>query len=180
MAAAEASLCFFAVLQRLFTCKTMMPMSTCDAIPWDRLVRGIECPLCDLSRKQIVGELPSGYVEFVADADFIGYCILVHRRHVVELFELSAEEQCEFITDVTHVAKCLADLLKPDKINYEILGNAVPHLHCHIFPRYLSDGYWGGPIWWRPIEKRRWLSEPEAASLAGRIRSALAAGPVNP
>ncbi len=25
------------------------------------------------------------------------------------------------------------------KMNFQLLGNAVPHLHCHILPRYYGD-----------------------------------------
>jgi diadenosine tetraphosphate (Ap4A) HIT family hydrolase len=28
-----------------------------------------------------------------------------------------------------------------------LLGNAEPHLHWHIIPRYLNDPAWGHPIW---------------------------------
>ena len=32
------------------------------------------------------------------------------------------------------------------EVNYEIHGNTVPHLHVHIFPRYIGDPFEGGPI----------------------------------
>ncbi len=32
------------------------------------------------------------------------------------------------------------------KINDEIHGNAEPHLHLHLFPRYLDDPFPGAPI----------------------------------
>ncbi len=31
-------------------------------------------------------------------------------------------------------------------MNYQILGNAVPHLHCHIVPRYFGDPAPGRPL----------------------------------
>ena len=40
-----------------------------------------------------------------------------------------------------------------DKMNYELLGNAMPHLHWHLVPRYVTDPMWGRPIW--PGSKRR-------------------------
>ena len=32
------------------------------------------------------------------------------------------------------------------KLNHEIHGNTVPHLHVHIFPRYVGDAFEGRPI----------------------------------
>jgi len=32
------------------------------------------------------------------------------------------------------------------KINYEIHGNSIPHLHMHFFPRYRGDQFEGGSI----------------------------------
>ena len=38
-------------------------------------------------------------------------------------------------------AKALADLFDPVKMNYEIHGNTLPHLHLHLYPRYKDDPY---------------------------------------
>lgn len=32
------------------------------------------------------------------------------------------------------------------KINYEIHGNSIPHLHMHFFPHYRGDQFEGGSI----------------------------------
>lgn len=34
----------------------------------------------------------------------------------------------------------------PLKMNYETLGNTVPHLHTHLIPRYVADPNPGGPF----------------------------------
>jgi diadenosine tetraphosphate (Ap4A) HIT family hydrolase len=36
---------------------------------------------------------------------------------------------------------------RPHKLNYELLGNQVPHLHWHLFPRYLDDPDRLHPVW---------------------------------
>jgi len=37
------------------------------------------------------------------------------------------------------VAKAVDDRYRPAKLNLQILGNTVPHLHTHVIPRYASD-----------------------------------------
>jgi diadenosine tetraphosphate (Ap4A) HIT family hydrolase len=48
--------------------------------------------------------------------------------------------------DVQKVAKALKEISGAVKINIEQHGNTIPHLHFHIFPRYLDDLHAGKPI----------------------------------
>ena len=43
-------------------------------------------------------------------------------------------------------ARALSDLFRPSKMNYEIHGNTIPHLHMHLYPRFAGDPYEGRPI----------------------------------
>ena len=71
---------------------------------------------------------------------------VVAKRHVVEPFELPASSGFAFWRDVLLVAKALADLFSPVKMNYEIHGNTIPHLHVHLYPRFHADPFVGRPI----------------------------------
>jgi diadenosine tetraphosphate (Ap4A) HIT family hydrolase len=76
-----------------------------------------------------------------------GYTIVVWRgRHVAEPTELSDEEASAYWREVLHVARALEKHLKPVKVNYNVLGNALPHLHTHIVPRYAVDPKPGWPF----------------------------------
>ena len=44
----------------------------------------------------------------------------------------------------------LRELLSPDKINLASLGNAVPHLHWHVIPRWRDDRHFPKSIWAAP------------------------------
>ncbi len=44
------------------------------------------------------------------------------------------------------VAKALQRCYQPLKMNYETLGNVVPHLHTHLVPRYEDDAAAGQPF----------------------------------
>jgi diadenosine tetraphosphate (Ap4A) HIT family hydrolase len=67
-----------------------------------------------------------------------GYVCVVARRHVVEPFELSPDEQASFWFDSMLVAKAVAGVVDPVKMNYEIHGNTLPHLHLHLVPRQVA------------------------------------------
>ncbi len=72
-----------------------------------------------------------------------GYCILIGRVHVLELHELSPEARETFVHDVARVGRAIQNLRGAAKMNVQFLGNGVPHLHAHIFPRYLTDPDFG-------------------------------------
>ena len=48
--------------------------------------------------------------------------------------------------DLQRVSKALHAITGAVKLNYEIHGNTIPHLHVHLFPRYKGDPFEGGPI----------------------------------
>ena len=80
------------------------------------------------------------------DAPMRGYAWLPFRRHVIELHDLSDEEGAAFMRDIQRVSQAIASATGAIKLNYEIHGNTVPHLHLHVFPRYVGDPFEGGPI----------------------------------
>lgn len=141
---------------------------------WDKLVSGEHCPLCDnpSNGKEMVldGNVTWGYLQ--RSASFRGYCVLVLKRHAVELDDLSPEERSALIEDIARVAHAVRVVCKPAKLNYEILGNIVPHVHAHIIPRYAGDPGWGWPAWDMLPDKES-LSPDEYAQLAEDLRQAV-------
>jgi hypothetical protein len=51
-----------------------------------------------------------------------------------------------FMRDAQRVSKSLSAATGAVKLNYEIHGNSLPHLHMHFFPRYRGDRFEGRPI----------------------------------
>jgi len=70
------------------------------------------------------------------------------------------------------VARALENLLHPTKMNYEILGNTIPHLHVRLFPRFLGDPFEGGPI--NPVRVRFRRSPRQIDPIRRAIRGAAA------
>ena len=116
----------------------------------------IQCPLCnkwEVEPEFRVVELERSYVLLNQDQFFPGYCFVIAKDHVTELFHLDRAERMIIIEEVTVVAAALADVFRPDKMNYELLGNMVPHMHWHLVPRFRSDPLWPRPIWSGPHQE---------------------------
>jgi diadenosine tetraphosphate (Ap4A) HIT family hydrolase len=86
-----------------------------------------------------VAELPASWVSAAPRAPLPGYACVVCKRHVVEPYELAAEDGAAFWADAMTAARVLAELYEPVKMNYEIHGNVIPHLHLHLYPRFIGD-----------------------------------------
>jgi diadenosine tetraphosphate (Ap4A) HIT family hydrolase len=82
-----------------------------------------------------------------------GYACLVFKRHVVELHDLSEDEGAAFMRDVRLLSAAVQRVTGAVKLNYEVHGNTVPHLHMHFYPRYPGDPFESGPINPRMVDK---------------------------
>jgi diadenosine tetraphosphate (Ap4A) HIT family hydrolase len=92
---------------------------------------------------------------------FTGYCLLVSRKHASELSELGTD-RAAFLEEMATLAGAIEACFQPHKLNYELLGNQVPHLHWHLFPRSAADPDRLRPVWFAlekadtdPAEKQR-------------------------
>lgn len=122
-----------------------------DAEMWRGLVDGSRCPICLRGKpSDVLAELSASWVTGGRAAPLPGYVAIVSKRHVIEPFELSVQEQMPFWQDAMRAARALVGLFKPIKMNYEIHGNTVPHLHMHLYPRTMDD-----PFADRPIDPRK-------------------------
>ncbi len=113
-----------------------------------------DCPLCqkltglrNVPADDVVWEFPRS-VAFLGPWQYYrGYCVLVSRQHAAELFELDQEERRGYLDEMCLLARAIGDCFRPWKLNYELLGNQVPHLHWHIFPRSREDPDRLQPVW---------------------------------
>ncbi|HKT43571.1 MAG TPA: HIT family protein [Gaiellaceae bacterium] len=99
----------------------------------------MDCPICARGEPLgIVAELDATWVTTDPDPPVPGYVCVVSKRHVVEPYELPADEMDAFWRECMRVAHAVAELLQPAKMNYEIHGNTLPHLHMHLYPRNIA------------------------------------------
>lgn len=150
-----------------------------DAAAWARRLGGEGCALCPELARPVEGDpacvavLASGRVRLEDDAAFLGYCVLVFRRHAAELHELSRDERAALLDDKVRLSAAVLAVCRPAKLNYAILGNQQPHLHVHVIPRYPDDGYWGRSPWARPEGERRPLPAGEFTALRAALAERL-------
>ena len=126
------------------------------------------CPMCSkwgAEPELRIAELEHSYVTLNRDQFFPGYCFVFAKHHVTELFHLEQPVRSGIMEEVNRVAAALHALFTPTKINYELLGNMVPHMHWHLVPRLTSDPLWPRPIWSEPHDP----VELTPAEYAGRI-----------
>lgn len=146
---------------------------------WDALVRGEGCPACaEVTSSEpenehgfYVTDLELSRLRLAANQFVTGYCVLICHRHVREPYELSKQDRSLFFDDLMRVGWALERVFNPVKMNFTILGNAVPHLHAHILPRYYGDPAPNHPI--DPNADQVLIEREECAQRIDLIRSAL-------
>ena len=94
-----------------------------------------------------IADLELSKVYLHDDQFFLGWTVVVFQRHATELFQLAPTERFQLIEEVSRVAKTVAEIYQAQKINYELLGNKLPHIHWHIIPRLANDPAPLEPVW---------------------------------
>lgn len=121
------------------------------------------CPFCHLpqSRVWLTSTFSLAFFDGYPVAE--GHSLVIPRRHVASLFELSAEEFADAWVLVTRVRNELMESFHPDSFNVGVndgpaAGQTVPHAHIHIIPRHSGDVVdpRGGVRWVIPDKADYW------------------------
>ena len=132
-----------------------------------------ECLYCQnnetLHRLMIkIGDLEVSQLFLFKEQSHPGRCNVVYKDHGIEFHELSDEQRNAFMRDVANVAKAIAVIFNPDKINYGAYADTISHLHMHIVPKY-KDGYGFGGVFEMNPQKVT-LSDIEYAEVIEKIK----------
>jgi len=141
------------------------------------------CPCCNNAPQPDgfidIAELEYSWVtaERTAQGRLFGKCHVLCKKHYVHLFDMTIDDLAGFLGDIQKAAKALQEVTGAIKINYEIHGNTAPHLHCHLFPRYLDDDFPGQGIDVKLIEPSPYESDEEFDWFFKEMRKRLGASP---
>lgn len=79
------------------------------------------------------------YIRLHRNQTKAGYTIVISKRHVPELHDLSERELCGFWNDVAAVGRTVTTMFRPVKLANLSMGFRTPHVHCHVYPQYEDD-----------------------------------------
>jgi diadenosine tetraphosphate (Ap4A) HIT family hydrolase len=148
----------------------------------------IPCPFCDklnrpreLPADELVWQFPHSVALLGPWQYHTGCCILVSRAHCTELHHLPKSVRTPFLDEMVTLTQAIDKTFKPRKMNCELLGNQVPHLHWHLFPRRGDDPETLKAVWLAfdraerdDDEKQRLQTSPwPRAEIVSRLRTAL-------
>lgn len=134
-----------------------------------------ECPMCTRWVQEAdlrIVEFDTCFATLNRDQFFPGYTLLFSKEHVTELFHLDERVRNTMMDEVSRMSRALFSAFQPTKINYELLGNMVPHIHWHLIPRFKTDHLWPRPIWAEPHEEHL-LTPEQYREVITKIRSNL-------
>ena len=152
---------------------------------WSERMRGKDCAMCADAGADVAHGSSRVFAGRVSDAYLVrndvgqrGYCVVIWRgRHVADPTELTAEEARTYFDEVLRVARAVERIFTPIKMNLEMLGNSLPHLHTHVVPRHLDDGEPGHPAHFMraDVQNEPKVPDEEYARDLANLREALAA-----
>lgn len=106
-----------------------------------------------------------------APAGVAGWMIVVAKRHVAGPAHFDDAEAASFGLALRHFSQVLLETTGALRIYTAALGEAVPHFHCHLVPRYEDTPKKG----WGLFDLQRAAKEGEITVDPQRIRSVNAA-----
>jgi diadenosine tetraphosphate (Ap4A) HIT family hydrolase len=105
------------------------------------------CSLCVEDGGELVLRNALLRVVLVDDADLPGFARVIVNAHAREMSDLERAARTHLMDAVFAVERVQRALFAPVKVNLASLGNAVPHVHWHVIPRFADDAFFPQPIW---------------------------------
>ena len=138
----------------------------------------MSCPFCnsEIIAKQKIAETENEFVFYNLGPRTKGQCLVVPKRHVAGVRELTEVELASLMQTVKMTSEKLHAYLQPAGFNYgfnegAIAGQTVPHLHFHIMPRYADDGIVETHIFRNSSDEKRFISDQEIETLVEEFKN---------
>ncbi|MGW3949550.1 HIT family protein [Streptomyces sp. NPDC004752] len=99
----------------------------------------IEVGPSEVTKGRYIADLTASRLLLFPNQYVRGICMLISKTHATELHHLPATEAGGYFNDLLLSSAAVEEAFQPHKLNWEVLGNWVPHIHGFIKPRYLDD-----------------------------------------
>ncbi|NQU77563.1 HIT family protein [Candidatus Falkowbacteria bacterium] len=140
----------------------------------------MNCPFCDkeIIATQKIYETQTEYVIYNIRPANKGHCLVVPKRHVQNITQLTDEEAASLIKTVKYIYKKLKEHLNPVGFNNgfndgEYAGQTVEHFHFHIIPRFKNDNLPEFHLFHRDPKTKRNFSDEEIKPFVEEFRKIL-------
>jgi histidine triad (HIT) family protein len=109
-----------------------------------------DCPFCAIAAQLLPASIVAEDAATLAFMDLRqsvpGHVLIVPRRHVATIYELSPEEGGAVMQMAMRIARALRDALNPPGLNLwqsngDVAGQEVAHFHLHLQPRRMGDEF---------------------------------------
>lgn len=111
---------------------------------------------------------------------FPGHSLIIPRRHVTDLTQLTEKEIADILKVSKKVIPVLLKLYKADASSYSLTvqigkysGMSIEHVHIHVMPRKKNDILNRGESEYEHIDDAKKISEREYDAEVGKLRMAL-------
>lgn len=94
------------------------------------------CAVCGFALWLPVADLSVSRVGLYDDARFPGRSLLVLKEHYEDLLEVPQGLAEAYFEDLRRYGTALRAVTGAGRLNFAVLGNAVAHVHWHVFPRH--------------------------------------------
>lgn len=147
-------------------------------------MREVYCEACNPPEKYKELEITEGQywkVGLHSNQFYLGRCVVVLKRHVDDLLDVTEEERGELFDITKRLRDTVRELFNVDMFNYAAFGNEVGHTHLHFIPRYqtkrdflgviFEDKNWGKN--YAPYDRNFSISQEVKLAIRDKIRDGL-------
>jgi diadenosine tetraphosphate (Ap4A) HIT family hydrolase len=123
-----------------------------------------------------IGDFALARLLLANDANYPWLILVPRRTALIEIIDMSPQEQVTFYDEITRTARALKDITQCEKLNIAALGNVIPELHVHVIARRHDDAAWPKPVW--GVAAPKIYDPPVRDKLIMALRNALQIVPI--
>ncbi len=143
----------------------------------EKVVKMKTCEFCNLGiiEKQKIYETKNEFVIYNIRPTTKGQCLVIPKKHVTNIRELSKDELSSLINTIQFVSEKLNSNLTSIGFNYgfnegEFAGQSIKHFHFHILPRYQDDKALKFHLFHRDPKNKKNLDELELKKVVDEFK----------